>query len=233
MSESHETIAAYVDGELDLIAAKRVEKAMAEDSALAEAVEAERRLRTRLTGHFAPVLDEPVPDRLTALLTGNIDSSLEQRREARAKTRGWSGFAMGGAIAASLAIGMLVGGTAMRGDGYVQSTSNAMVASGQLASALDSQLASTQPADAKIRIGTSFADAQGSYCRTFQSAALDGIACHTEGEWHLRRTQSGKASSEYRQASAGDLAEAAAAMMAGDPLDAADEKAAADKGWEH
>jgi len=232
MSFDRATIAAYVDGELDLVSAKRIEKAMADDAGLANAIEQERALRSRLEGHYAPVLDEALPDRLTALLSGNVDSSLSERRAA--KTARWyqPSVMQWGAVAASLVVGLMIGGTALNRDvGYVSDNGGQMVASGALADALDTQLASNQPANAAIRIGTSFAAKDGGYCRTFESTSLDGIACSGDAGWQLRQTLSGDAASEYRQASAGALAEAAAGMMAGDPLDAAGEKAAAAKGW--
>lgn len=228
MTYDRAMIAAYVDGELDLVSAKRIEKAMAEDTGLAQAVEAERALRAKLSAHFDPVAAEPVPNRLAALLAGNI-SSLSERRIAKwyqPSAMQW------GAMAASLVVGLIIGGTALNQDaGYVRDDGGQVIASGALAEALDTQLASTQAPSAKVRIGTSFANADGQYCRTFESASLDGIACNSDGNWQLRRTMSGGGASDYRQASAGKLAEAAAAMMADDPLDAAAEKAAVEADW--
>lgn len=225
------TIAAYVDGELDLIAAKRIEKDMAEDAGLANAVQAERVLRAKLSAHFDPVVAEPVPDQLAALLAGNV-SNLEEQRAARA-TRGFQPSVMQwGAMAASLVVGLMIGGTALNRDaGYVRDDGGALVASGDLADALQTQLASTQGTNPEVRIGTSFAAKDGGYCRTFESASLDGIACRAGKDWQLKQTLSGNSASEYRQASAGALAEAAASMMAGEAMDAAAEKVAAERGW--
>lgn len=231
MTFDRATIAAYVDGELDLVTAKRIEKAMEADAGLAEAVGQERALRSRLSAHFDPVLEEALPDRLTALLASNVDESLSSRREKLAAVRR-PVFAQWGAMAASLALGLMIGGYALNPDsGYVRDNGGQIMASGALADALDTQLASNQGAKAEIRIGTSFAAKDGGYCRTFESASLDGIACNEGAGWQLRQTLSSDGASEYRQASAGALAEAAAAMMAGEPLDAADEKDAQAKGW--
>jgi hypothetical protein len=41
---------------------------MESDAELAQMVDDEAALRAKLSAHFSPVLDEPVPDRLTALL---------------------------------------------------------------------------------------------------------------------------------------------------------------------
>ncbi|MEP7351293.1 MAG: anti-sigma factor [Sphingorhabdus sp.] len=236
MTFDRATIAAFVDGELDLLTAKRLEKALEIDAALAKAVEDERALRSKLASHFAPVIDEALPDRLTALLTAsiaeNVDDSLGRRRMERKAAMRRPALVQWGAMAASLALGLMIGGYALNRDGgYVSDNKGQMVASGALSDALDTQLAATQSGDSKIRIGTSFASISGDYCRTFESATLDGIACNADGAWQLRQTVSGEKAAQYRQASAGALAEAAAAMMAGDPLDAAQEKAVQDRGW--
>src|SRR3546814_15960075 len=52
----------------------------------------------------------------------------------------------------------------------------ALVAQGGLAEPLDTQLASAQAPAAATRIGVSFADRQGRFCRSFDSAALAGLA---------------------------------------------------------
>ena len=231
MTFDRATIAAYVDGELDLIAAKRIEKAMADDAGLLQAVEQQRLLRSKLAGHYAPVLDETLPDRLAALLTSNVDDSLTRRREAVEVRR--PAIAQWSAMAASLALGLMIGGYAFDRDaGYVSDKGGNMVASGALSDALDTQLAATQTPASTIRIGTSFADQSGSYCRTFESTVVDGIACNSGGDWQLRQTVSGEKATQYRQASAGALAEAAAAMIVGEPFDAVQEKAAKDNGWQ-
>ena len=67
----------------------------------------------------------------------------------------------------------------------------ARVAQGPLAAALDTQLASAQPADAATRIGLSFAAADGRLCRTFDSAALSGLACRGGEGWQLMMTAAG------------------------------------------
>ena len=231
MTFDRASIAAYVDGELDLVRAKRFEKAMAEDAGLAKEVDTERALRARLSAHFDPVAEEPVPDRLAALLSGSV-SLLDEQRSKNAARWYRPSVMQWGAVAASLVVGLIIGGTALNRDaGYVRDDGGVLVASGELADALQTQLASTQGTNPKVRIGTSFAAKDSGYCRTFESASLDGIACRAGKVWQLKQTLSGNGASAYRQASAGALAEAAAAMMAGEAMDAAAEKAAAEKGW--
>ena len=231
MTFDRASIAAYVDGELDLVRAKRFEKAMAEDAGLAKEVDTERALRARLSAHFDPVAEDPVPDRLAALLSGRV-SLLDEQRSKNAARWYRPSVMQWGAVAASLVVGLIIGGTALNRDaGYVRDDGGVLVASGELADALQTQLASTQGTNPKVRIGTSFAAKDSGYCRTFESASLDGIACRAGKVWQLKQTLSGNGASAYRQASAGALAEAAAAMMAGEAMDAAAEKAAAEKGW--
>jgi hypothetical protein len=111
----------------------------------------------------------------------------------------------------------------------------ALVAQGPLAGALDYQLASAQPAGAPTRIGLSFAAADGRLCRTFDSAALSGIACLGEAGWQLVMTAAGAQApgGDYRQAASGNPQVLAAAqeLMAGEPFDAAAERRARDSGW--
>jgi len=221
-----ETLMAFVDGELDELGMARVERVIAADPELAKRVAAERALKAKLAAHYAPVLDAPLPDRLTALF--DQESKVVDIATAR-RPRGWIVTAM--AMAACLLLGLFVGRgvmpTAPGADG------GALVAGGSLATALDTRLASAQPANTAIRIGLTFRAQDGAMCRTFQGRALDGIACRAGKTWQLRRTVSDPAAArtDYRQASSGVLMDAAQAMMAGDPLDAAAEKAARDGGW--
>ena len=228
MSFDPEIVMAYVDGELDLVTAKRIERAMESDPSLAARVEAERRLREKLSARFDPIADEAVPDRLTALLA-NVDTSLASRRKQTARRFGPLQWA---AIAASLAIGLFAG-QANWGSDQVGSHGGTLVAQAGLKAVLDAQLASAQAPDAPIRIGLTFKDKAGALCRTFEGAALSGIACRDDGTWQLRQTLSNEAqASAYRQAGSGALAEAASAMMAGEPFDAADERNARDRDWQ-
>ncbi|KTE22688.1 hypothetical protein ATE67_01790 [Sphingopyxis sp. H050] len=230
MSFDPATVAAYVDGELDDLTARRIEREAETDTALAAEIVRHRALKAQLAAHFAPIAEEPVPERLRALLATRetVDTSLAARREAkrwRLDATHW------GAMAAALVLGITVGTRPWAPTPNVATSNGTLIAAGPLAEALDTQLASNQPAGADVRIGLSFADKDGRFCRSFESATLDGIGCRKEGRWQLERTLQGQAGSDYRQASSGELAAAASAMMAGDPLDADAERAARDGGW--
>jgi anti-sigma factor RsiW len=229
-------IAAFVDGELDDLTARRIEREAATDQALADEIARHRALTDRLQRHYGPVVDETIPDDLLKLLARAeadapapaVDTSLGARREAK-RTR----FAPihWGAIAASLVLGLALGTQPWRAASDVATEGGTLVASGKLATALDTQLASNQRADAPVRIGLSFRDRAGRTCRSFEGAALAGIGCRSEDGWTLERTMPGSRQADYRQAGSGDLAAAAAAMMAGDPFDDPAERKARAEGW--
>jgi hypothetical protein len=225
MNIDAQTLMAYADGELDPLAAKRVERAIAADPALAVEVEQHRALRARLIADYAPIAAEPVPDRLVAMLRSNVVALPD--RKVRPVAARWREAL---ALAACLVLGVTIGLTVQRGP--VTARDNGLYATGGLASALDNQLGGQGGA---VRVAVSFHDAKGTYCRVFTSQATDGIACRDGGGWALRQTRQGRsgATTQFAQAGSADpeLMAAAQEMMAGDPLDARAETAARDRGW--
>jgi hypothetical protein len=217
-------IAAYVDGELPTEDQRRFEAQMAADPELARQVERQGALRARLAAAFDPVLTEPVPERLT-----------EAARAAPAKAaRPALDWRLVGSLAACLVVGLLIGRMAAPG-GPLRMEGGVMVARADLARTLDDGLA----ADAgPIRVGLSFRTAEGGYCRTFQSGPdrLAGLACRQDDRWVAKTVatlQPGEAGT-YRTAGSETPPEVLAAvdrLIAGDPLDAAAEKAARARGW--
>jgi hypothetical protein len=230
MSFDPALVAAFVDGELDDLTARRIAREAETDAALAAEIARHHALKAQLAAHYAPVAEEAVPERLRSLLAVDrkVDTSLADRRDAK---RPKFGSMHWGAIAASLILGLTIGLRPWMPAADVTTTNGMLIASGPLADALDTQLASNQQGGATVRIGLSFEDKAGRYCRSFESRTLDGIGCREGGRWQLERTLQGRAGSEYRQASSGELGAAAAAMMAGEALDAEGERAARDAGW--
>ena len=232
MSFDPETVAAFVDGELDDLTARRIEREAVTDAALAAEIARHRALTTRLTAHYAPVAEEEVPERLRSLLAvdDKVNTSFGDRRDARPARFNVIHW---GAIAASLVLGLTIGQRPWLPAAVVATEDGALIAAGPLAQALDSQLASNQPSNAAVRIGLTFEDKTGRYCRSFESRALDGIGCRESGHWQLERTLRGHAGGDYRQASSGELAGMVAGMMGRDALDAEGERKAHDAGWTH
>jgi hypothetical protein len=234
MSIDPEMLMAYVDGELDPIAAKRVERAAEADPALAEEIARQRRMRARLRSAFDPLAATPPPEPLVEMLraSGKVTDIAAVRAKRGRPLLRW--LPAGGAVAAALALGLVIGRGLPQAEPFAMHDGR-LVARGETAKALDTQLASAQPAGAAVRIIVTFRRSDGDYCRAFETGAQAAIACRDEGGWQVQsfRTAGGSAATEYRQAGSASAALMAEAqdMMAGEPLDAAGERAAIGARW--
>ena len=241
-----ETVAAYVDDELDATGRAAFETALAGDPELARRVERQRELRRRLVDAFAGVLDEPVPDRLLAAArtpaaeaTPHAGAGPRTRR-----TRGVPAPMLWFATAASLAIGVGIG-LRLGGDASIVADASGLVARGALDAALTTRLASEPPASGRsIDVGLSFVARDGHYCRTFSmrepGGSRAGLACREpDGAWRLQALEvvavSADAGDTLRPASSAALPAsvlaAVEARLGEAPLDAEGERAARDAGW--
>ena len=231
MTIDPETLMAYADGELDPLAAKRVEAAIANDPVLAAQVEQHRKLAAPLRAAFDPVAAAPVSPGVEAMLRDAAKVAPLVPRPVRRERTFWMG-----AVAASLVAGLLAGPLLFQRDpDGVAMHDGAAIASGAVAKALGTQLASAQASDAPVRVGVTFRDGARRWCRTFEAGATGGIACTQGRDWRIERLYGGVAQqgSAYRQAGspAAAMMADAQAMMASDPLDANAERAARDAGW--
>jgi len=243
-----ETLMAYADGELDEAQSAAIAAAMERDPALARRVERHRALRAEVADAFASVLDQPVPERLVAA-AGGVSSvsggSPPQRRAevlqfparaARPPAGAWRAREWG-AVAASLALGMLISLRLFAPpEPLMTPRDGALVARGALATALDRQLAGAQQETEPIRIGLTFRSHDGNYCRSFalRDAGTAGLACRVAGEWRIPVTAAAPGDTgDVRQAAAPPPAvlREVEARISGEPLDAAAEKNAQLEGW--
>ena len=106
-------------------------------------------------------------------------------------------------------------------------------AAANLSRALDTEIASAPAGD--VRIGLTFRDPAGEICRSFTQPGASGLACRKQGRWKLKglfAAPEGQ-NSDYRMAAGMDpnLAALVDSSMAGEPFDAAQEKAAKARGW--
>lgn len=219
-----EMLMAYADGELNALEAERVEQAIAAEPRLAEQVAAQRRLRAMMGAEFDGVLGEPIPEQLRATVMPKV---VPLRRPAQ---HAWAGWAA--ALAASLVFGVGLG-SQLRERGAIVERGGALVAGGDLARALDTQLAGLT---GEMRMLVSFRDRQDRLCRVFDTSVAAGIACREGEGWAVVRTRKDgehAPAATYRQAGSADGALLAEAqdMMAGEPLDAAGEARARASGW--
>jgi hypothetical protein len=235
---TEEQLAAYADDELSGEEKARLEEAIEADPALNAKVEKHRALKTQLSAHFAPVFDEKVPDHLAAMLkTASEDMQADtaqvvsfakerQKRGLAQSLRRWAPIA-GPAMAACLVVAIIQPWqSASLIDGY---------ADGELANVLDTQLTSTQSANPDQRILLSFEDADGEFCRAYQTGREGGIACRDDQGWAIECSFALEESqaTEFRQAgSLSDIMAAAQEMAQGDALDAAAEAKAKAQGWQ-
>jgi hypothetical protein len=219
---------------------------MAGDPQLAQRVARHQRLRTRLSGAFDPVLDEPLPERLLNTVRGapanaRADNVVPLQRPRPSAPR-WS-WPQWGAIAASLVAGALLAPLLVRppADAALSTRGGQVLAGGVLARALSEQLASRQSPDAPVQIGVSFRARDGEYCRTFMlrdESALAGVACRDHGSWRLQvlaaAAPPAPAPGAYRPAAAAlpsAVMRAAGELISGEPLDANAEAAARARQW--
>ncbi len=229
MSVTREELAAFADGELKEPRRSEVAAAVSADPVLAGEVERHRALKDRLSAHFAPILDQQVPERLTALLGGAEAkvadlTAARQRKATRGRPR-W-GWIVGPALAASLALAVFLPRGGSVPEGYLGP---------QLASALDRQLVASQAGDAPTRVLLSFRNAGGQYCRAFSGEAQSGIACKDAIGWHMEASGPGGGAQQgdYRMAGSpsAELMVRAQEMASGPALSAEEERVARGRGW--
>lgn len=235
-----EILMAYADGELDLVTRAEIESAMAVDPEVARAVERHRLLAVRVRGAYEGVLEEPVPERLAALVKEPgaapvID--LAARRDGRHLAVGPLRMPAWVALAASVVVGILVGAFLARSPAApYEPIGGALVARGVLGEALDSQLASA-PDGSNVSIGISYRNRDGRYCRTFhleRDTSVSGLACRSEENWQLQVLAAvPRRDGEFRTAAALPIPvlHAVDATIDGEPLDDAAERAARNDGW--
>jgi hypothetical protein len=137
---------------------------------------------------------------------------------------------------AALALGLVIG-IALRPGSDFASRDGQIVAQGTLAAALNDKLASEGHAGSGPRIGISFRNRNGRYCRTFDADAQSGLACHGDKGWAialLAAHPQAESSGAYSMAGSempDTIRAAVSADIDGEPFDAAAEKEARDRGW--
>lgn len=188
--------------------------------------------RQRMAAAFDDVLKEPVPDRLKALLAEPAPApQVVDLGAARARRQGMNSWAAWGGMAATLVLGTVIGTRLAPSVGDGQ---DRLVATGAIAQALDRQLASAPTGAVAVQL--SFKAKDGRWCRSFSTAAAAGLACREpDGAWALQQVAAvAAAPSGMRQAASSlppTVLAAVDAAMAGEALNAEQEKAARDKGW--
>jgi hypothetical protein len=242
MHFDEETLAAYVDGELDSETIAAIESAMQSDSDLAARIEQHRKFRSLVSGAFDDVLEEAIPDRLLQTArtapAGNVVSLDSARATTSKRTWSWREW---GAMAASLLVGVLIArGIGQRGEQSLVAQDGRLVASGALATALNEQPSGERIEGASVQIGFSYRAKSGEYCRTFNASgedAIAGIACRAHDGWAMQALVRDKAingSGNYRMAGTAVpplILQIAQDSIEGEALDRQTEDALRARGW--
>ena len=247
MSEdlNRETLDAYVDGELPPAEMTRVAALIEERPDLRAYVESQQRLTLHLQESFAPLMNEPIREQLQQRISSFAEKRSARMSIATERLREFFTWNVVGPAAATLAAGLLVGIVVERfvPEPFVASISNGQVlAQGELAHALNDQLAANASPTEVVRVGLSFRSKQGHDCRTFEWAAAsvstNGVACHFASGWHLAAlvTEPRRANdaATYQTAGAGmpDAIRATVSLMiSGQSFDPAEERAARAGHW--
>ena len=241
MKLSDEMLQAYFDGELDLVARAEIEAAIERDPGIARIAEEHRSARKpeqaapqatparRVKAAVKPAASAPreevVPPQAQTVAPPEAAAPRFQLPQ-------WL------VPAAVLALGVAVGKLALSGaDAPYAESESGLVARGELAWALDGQLAS-DVGTGNVHIGSSFLDRSGAYCRTFRlqhEAPFAGLACRSGDDWQLPLlTAAAPSEINLHQITVMPMAvlRAVDAAIDGEPLDAAAEAAARDAGWQ-
>ena len=227
----NEKFFAWLDGELAPAEAAEMEARVAADPTLSRLAEQHRALGSQLKGAFDPITKMPVPERLQGALRPSaqvIDLVAARRMRSMPALAQWA------AMAATLAVGILVGTRVAPGtDAPVQMQGSKLYAAAALNHALDTELASAPAGE--VRIGITYRDSAGQICRTFVAPAGSGLACRSGSRWQMKGLFAAPEGQrgDYRMAAGMDpnLAALVDSTIAGEALDEAGEKAARDKAW--
>lgn len=245
-------LAAFLDGTLeDETLIDAIEAAINADAALAERVEAlagADEAAAAVRDAFAPVLTAPVPEHLTRIVAAPASAEVLDLAAVRAArtlpapandtggTWRWPQFA---AMAASLVIGVMIGGPLLTGGGAGgDSTGGSLVlASADLDGMLDSAPSGQAVDLASLGTGEvvlTFRNADGQLCRQFMiegaGATSDALACaDSSGGWQVEAYGRRAAPAGEMKLAGGDAAPAVVAavdaMIDSDVLVGADEAA--------
>lgn len=193
---------------------------------------------------FAGILDQPVPRSLLDSVVpppmiSNVVSFAQAKQSASRPRRYW---ATGLSMAASVALGLIVGSQFMTGSGGDSGSGETLVlasADGPIASNDLARMLSQLPGGevkmlegaGRARMSISFRDGDGRLCRQFsvegETAATDGAACWKAQQWRIEAVGTRAIEAGEVRTASGEAAEpvlaAVDALIAGEPLDAAAE----------
>ena len=164
---------------------------------------------------------------------------------ARPQVRSWAPWAMAaGVVVAALLLVRPTSFAPPQGAGADSASlfaegASGMTAKGPLEHSLSHDLASAPDNAAVVRVGLSFRDQSGAWCRTFAASRVHmaGLACRNAGAWRIQVLESAGAGDhpgQFRSAASSISPAVQAAVEArlnGEAADAGQERVARDSGW--
>ena len=234
-------LSGFLDGELDGDSRAAVEARTAREADAAALLSRLRGNDDLVRAAFDGPMQEGVPERFAAAIDAGLASHAQAERTPRVmpgndnQPRWWH---LSGAVAASLAIGLVLG-TQFMPSGHGATGS---VALSDALDATPSLQTVTLASGERLTPQLTFAQSGGGYCRQFRMTIADrdqaGVACRTTGQWAvealLPATSTGSARDAYVTAEGPEpsgVAEVIDARRAGDPLNAAAEQALIARDW--
>lgn len=234
MKFSDETLSAYADGALDPATRSAVERAIRADPTLAAKVRQRTAMRSNVFAAFSSTDQTSTPRPAGQPRTGKViqlNTARIPRIEPAQEKRRWS-WPEWGAIGAALMVGVLAGGAGVIGvlekPQLAAGVSGALLAQGDLDTALSTQQAGVSAPESPVRIGVSFESKDGGYCRSFMMGAAAGLACRNGTEWRVPVMAPAAAAGSAMPPLVLDAIDA---RIAGQTLDARAEEAARARQW--
>lgn len=173
-------IAAFIDGTLDEITAKRIARAALWDSALASEIRKHRR----------PVAgDNQAGNEPANTLEASGCAAPAQTEDREAPTSGnrrgrrWMSICL---LLTVSALSFWLGKSQWFAPPALVLKREHLIAAGGLAEALDNASTSAEPDKDGFRVDMTFLNAEGRHCRGFEIDSLSGIACRADGRWAIK-----------------------------------------------
>jgi len=211
-------LSAYLDGELDRETSAKVEAALRSDQAMARRLGQLKALEVNLGSAYAAAMQEPAPNRLSAMVAADKGAAFSGFRLPRLADL-LRPIVVAPAFA-SLAVGVLAGTMTTAG----AATTSVLVAekTGELRLAGNTQKAVDVArsgvvqtvGDARVLVRLSFKDGSGRSCRHVSLAADDVVVCRRSDAWIVDSLAPGPGVSGegYQTAASAAPAEISAAM---------------------
>ncbi len=240
-------LAAWVDGELDAGAAAQLEVQLGTHPTAAARVARLQMLNHRLRAAFATELADTVPPALAATARGDHLQTTVHARSGRVLPwpatrptvhgwKRWGGLAAG--VLLAVWAGPLLWNAAVTEPELLTQADGRVMAQGALALSLEHSLAGDREGQpSPVRVLLSFKDRTGQFCRTFSAPAGAGLACREAGRWQVAVLAARPQAQERGLRLAGSdlpatVLDAVEHRIAGLALDASQERAARDAGWQ-